>query len=147
MNWQTVESNILDEALSPIEIQKIRMKRQEAVDNGEPDPVGEIVTAVPAEIRSRIAAGGRSRLEGGGCDIPRELRWVAVALVRWRCLVRFALGVTDERRADWDRANKVMDDLSNGAYVLAADGGDSTPHPHYSGRPIRWGPRTRNGVM
>ena len=41
----------------------------------------------------------------------------------------------------------VLDDLSSGAYVLADDGGDSTPRPHYSGRPIRWGPRTRNGVM
>jgi hypothetical protein len=86
-------------------------------------------------------------LRGSGQDIPRELRWVAVALARWRCLVRFSLGVTEERTADWNRANKVLDDLSSGAYVLADDGGDSTPRPHYSGRPIRWGPRTRNGVM
>ena len=120
MDWQPVNESILDEALAPNETQKIRMKRQDAVQQGAPDPEQ---------------------------DIPRELRWVAVALVRWRCLVRFSLGVTEERTADWNRANKVLDDLSSGAYVLADDGGDSTPRPHYSGRPIRWGPRTRNGVM
>ena len=147
MDWQPVNESILDEALAPNETQKIRMKRQDAVQQGAPDPVAEIVTAVPAEIRSRIAAGGRTRLRGSEQDIPRELRWVAVALVRWRCLVRFSLGVTEERTADWNRANKVLDDLSSGAYVLADDGGDSTPRPHYSGRPTRWGPRTRNGVM
>ena len=147
MDWQTVNESIQDEALAPNEVQKVRMKRQDMVQQGAPDPVAEIVTAVPAVISSRSAAGGRTRLRGSGQDIPRELRWVAVALARWRCLVRFSLGVTEERTADWNRANKVLDDLSSGAYVLADAGGASTPRPHYSGSPIRWGPRTRNGVM
>ena len=56
MDWQPVNESILDEALAPNEIQKIRMKRQDAVQQGAPDPVAEIVTAVPAEIRSRIGA-------------------------------------------------------------------------------------------
>ena len=64
MDWQPVNESILDEALAPNETQKIRMKRQDAVQQGAPDPVAEIVTAVPAEIRSRIAAGGRTRLRG-----------------------------------------------------------------------------------
>ena len=48
MDWQTVNESILDEALAPNEVQKVRMKRQDMVQQGAPDPVAEIVTAVPA---------------------------------------------------------------------------------------------------
>ena len=69
MDWQTVNESILDEALAPNEVQKVRMKRQDMVQQGAPDPVAEIVTAVPAEIRSRIAAGRAPAT--ASCNEPR----------------------------------------------------------------------------
>ncbi|WP_343015277.1 hypothetical protein, partial [Akkermansia muciniphila] len=106
-----------------------------------------ILAETAATIRSRIASGGRTRLQGSPDCIPAELMAEAGAIVRYRVLVRFALAMTDERKAEWQHANDVLKELSSGSYVITDDASDKTPSPHYSGRPIRWGMSRHGGVM
>lgn len=141
--WQPITEDIIAEGINPSEQASITAGRASCPQ----DPVAGILSGVAATIRSRIASGGRTRLRGGELDIPAELMPVAAALVRHQLLLRFALSVGDDRRLAYEDANKVLRELSAGQYVITDDNTATTPDPHYSGRPVQWGPRVRRGIM
>ena len=141
--WTPLSETILNQVLNAGELASVTRDRAQV----QPDPIPGILAETAATIRSRIASGGRTRLQGSPDCIPAELMAEAGAIVRYRVLVRFALAMTDERKAEWQHANDVLKELSSGSYVITDDASDKTPSPHYSGRPIRWGMSRHGGVM
>lgn len=142
--WEAITESILPDILNESELAVITGKRTQQSQ----DPVPGILSGVVAEFRARMASGGRTRLQGEDNYLPQELYGHACALIRYRLLTRFALSVSDARQAEWEEANRVLRDLSSGAYVIAGQPDAApTPSPRYSGRPARWGMSRRGGVM
>lgn len=141
--WSPLTEEILPACLDPSELESVTALRAQCMQ----DPVAQVLLGVSTELRTRIASGGRTRLQGGPADIPDALMPAATALVRYRLLTRFALEVSDARKAEWDQANQTLRELSSGAYVITDDRTAPIPAPRYAGRPIRWGPRSRKGIM
>ena len=130
--WNPLTEDVLNQVLNAGELASVTRDRAQV----QPDPIPGILAETAATIRSRIASGCRTRLQGSPDCIPAELMAEAGAIVRYRVLVRFALAMTD-----------VLKELSSGSYVITDDASDKTPSPHYSGRPIRWGMSRHGGVM
>lgn len=141
--WEPLTEDVLNQVLNAGELATVTRDRAQV----QPDPIPGILAETTATIRSRIASGGRTKLQGGADCIPAELMAEAGAIVRYRVLVRFALAMTEERIADWKHANEVLRELSSGSYVIAEDASGKTPSPHYTGRRSRWGMSRRGGVM
>ncbi len=141
--WEPLTEDVLNQVLNAGELASVTRDRAQV----QPDPIPGILAETAATIRSRIASGGRTKLQGGPDCIPGELMAEAGAIVRYRVLVRFALAMTEERVGEWKHANEVLRELSSGSYVIADDASGKTPSPHYSGRPPRWGMSRHGGVM
>lgn len=143
--WEAITESILPDILNESELAVITGKRTQQSN----DPVPGILSGVVAEFRARMASAGRTRLQGEDNYLPQELYGHACALIRYRLLTRFALSVSEARQAEWEEANRVLRDLSSGAYVIVSGQPESapTPGPTYSGRPARWGMSRRGGVM
>jgi len=141
--WEPLTEDVLNQVLNAGELASVTRDRAQV----QPDPIPGILAETAATIRSRIASGGRTKLQGGSDCIPSELMAEAGAIVRYRVLVRFALSMTEERVGEWKHANEVLRELSSGSYVIADDASGKTPSPHYSGRPPRWGMSRHGGVM
>ena len=95
--WTPLTETILNQVLNAGELASVTRDRAQV----QPDPIPGILAETAATIRSRIASGGRTRLQGSPDCIPAELMAEAGAIVRYRVLVRFALAMTDERKAEW----------------------------------------------
>lgn len=141
--WVELTESILTEALQGAELQAVTAKRgAETVDS-----VPGILAGVAAKIRGRIRSGGRTQVQDGELAIPDALWTEATDLVRYQVLLRYALPITESRKIAWQAALKTLDDISSGAYVLTDDGAPKAPGPVWYGRPRRWGPATRRGIM
>lgn len=141
MNWSTLTEDALAEAFNAKEAEAVRRLRTE----GELDPVPGIISAVAARVRSAVLSGGRCRLSGGDNDIPAALRGEAVAILRMRLLCRFSLSVTEERKAESDRAEQRLDDIAKGVLPFAAD--NVAAAPTYHAKPQRWQTPQGGGLM
>lgn len=142
MNWIPLNEDILTSCFNPIELKAVTAKR----DEQEPDPVPVIIGDVAADIRTRLVSSGRVTMKGDETYIPRSLSSIARALIRFELLTTFSLNVTEPRSDLWKQAQKTLEDISSGSYVLT-DESDKTPSPAYRGRPQRFGPNPRGTVM
>ncbi len=142
--WVELNDSILAEAFNGSELAKVTQRRGvEAVD-----PMPSLLEGVASLIRGRIRSGGRTQPQGEATFIPQELWSVATDIVRYRVLLRFALDISEPRKLAWQQAQKTLEDISSGAYVLADEGEGKLPAPHIVSRPAYWGPRAkRGGIM
>lgn len=141
--WQKLTDEVLTEALNGRELAALTAKRQ----SESSDPMPGILAGVAARIRGCIRAGGRVRLRGGEDTIPTALWTVATDLVRYQALLRFALGMTDERKLAYQEALKQLEDVAAGRFVLADEGTPKTPAPAWEGRKRRFGPSSKKGII
>lgn len=118
------------------------------------DPLPDIVSAVVAEVRGRVAANRANRLGPAG-TIPDELLNAALALVRGRLLSRLPVAslMTEDRRAEIKSAEQLLRDVAAGSFVvsLPAEPAPATdipapPRPSWSARPREFSRRQTDGA-
>lgn len=141
--WVDLTEDVLAETLNGAELQAVAARR----GTEQVDPVPGILAGVAAKIRGRIRSGGRTRLQGSDLAIPDALWTEAVDIVRYQLLLRLALNISEPRKIAYQTALKTLDDISSGAYVLTDDDQPKAPGPMWFGRPRRWGPNTRRGII
>lgn len=142
MDWIPLNEDILTSCFNPTELKSVTAKR----DEQDPDPVPVIIGDVAADIRTRLVSSGRVTMKGDETYIPRALSSAARALIRYELLTAFSLNITEPRTKQWEQAQKTLEDISSGSYVLT-DESDKTPSPSYRGRPQRFGPNPRGTIM
>ena len=137
MNWIPLDDTLVAEGLNA--------KEAAAVADAAVDLQG-ICRGLAARIRSCVLAGGRAAL-GGDDDtyIPEALRGEAVAILRLKLLVRFALVVTEERKREAEQAEQRLDAIARGEYPLPED--SVAASPTYHGRPQRWASPKHGGII
>lgn len=141
MKWIQVDAALIAEAFNHKEAAAIQQGR----DMEPTDPVPGILAGVAARIRAAVLACGRVRLRGDESCIPQALRGEAVAILRFKLLVRFSLAVTEERKSEAAAAEERLDAIARGDYPLAED--IISTRPTYHGRPHRWSSPHKGGVM
>lgn len=141
--WQKLTDEVLTEALNSHELSVLTAKRK----GEQTDPVPGILAGVAARIRGCIRAGGRVRLHVGEDFIPSALWTIATDIVRYQVLLRFALGMTDERKLAYQEALKTLEDVATGRFVLADDSTPKSPSPAWQGRKRRFGPSAKKGII
>lgn len=84
------------------------------------DPLPDIVSAMVAEVRGRVAANRANRLGPAG-TIPDELLNAALALIRGRLLSRLPVAalMTEERRAEIKSAEQLLRDVAAGSFIVS----------------------------
>ena len=75
--WTPLTETILNQVLNAGELASVTRDRAQV----QPDPIPGILAETAATIRSRIASGGRTRLQGSPDCIPAELMAEAGAIV------------------------------------------------------------------
>ena len=80
--WAPLTEDVLNQVLNAGELASVTRDRAQV----QPDPIPGILAETAATIRSRIASGGRTRLQGGPDCIPAELMAEAGAIIRYRVL-------------------------------------------------------------
>lgn len=141
MRWETLTEDALAEAFNDRELEAVVRLRTDAAT----DPVPGIIAGVAARVRSAVLSGGRCRLSGGDGDIPAALRGEAVAILRLRLLLRFALSVTEERKDEAVRAEQRLDEIAKGTLPFASD--TVAAAPTYHAKPQRWKTPPHGGIM
>lgn len=141
--WIALGPDALVDALNPAEMEALAPYRGADAQ----DPVPGIARGIAARIRSAVAAGGRLGVPGGmgESSIPLALYNEACAILRLKLLVRYALAVTAERKAEADAAEARIDAVAKGEIPLA--GGPVATAPTYHARPKRWGFSQTGGIM
>lgn len=137
MNWIPLNDTLVAEGLNA---------KEAAVVMESAEELPGICRGLAARIRSCVLAGGRAVL--GGEDetyIPEALRGEAVAILRLRLLVRFALVVTEERKREAELAEQRLDTIARGEYPLPED--TVAASPTYHGRPQRWASPKHGGII
>jgi hypothetical protein len=115
MSWISISEEHLAERLSAPEINAAK-----TVALGGGDPIPEVLAAVVAEVRGRVAAHPRNRLGAEG-TIPEELRAAALAIARWRVLSRLP-GIRmlqdDARRLEYTDALALLSAVARGDFAI-----------------------------
>lgn len=145
MMWIACDRELLSEALNG----KERAAVESARAKDDSDFVPGICAGLAARIRAAVLANGRSKLRGGKGDIPNALRNEATAILRLKVLIRYALAVTEERKAEAREAEARIDAIAKGElpFIDEEDSDQSAPPPTYHARPRRWDSPHRGGVM
>lgn len=142
MTWVPLDETLIAEAFDKREAAAVLAGRTAAAA----DPVPGIMAGLAARIRAAVAACGRVRMRGRDeTYIPLALRGEAVAILRLKLLVRFALVVTDERKREAETAEERLNAIARGEIPLADD--VISARPTYHGRPHRWRSPWKGGLM
>lgn len=139
MEWIKLDASLIAEGLNEKEAAHLLQLRSGT------DPVPGICAGLAARIRAAVAAGGRCHLQGGADFIPAALRGEAVALLVVKLLVRYAINISDPRKAEAERAEERLDAIAKGELPFADDAVMAAPT--YEGRPQRWCQPGMGGVM
>ena len=143
--WIPCDSSLLTEALNAKERAAVEAIRA----NEETDFLLGICAGIAARIRAAVLANGRAKLQGAAGFIPQALRNEAVAILRLKTLTRYALAVSEERKAEAREAEERLDAIAKGELPFldeeAAD--QSAPAPTYKARPSRWNSPASGGIM
>lgn len=139
--WIALGPAALVDALNPTETDALAPYRGAEAQ----DPVPGIARGITARIRSAVAAGGRLACPPQEDLIPAALYNEACAILRLKLLVRYALAVTAERKAEADAAEARIDAVAKGEIPLA--GGPVATAPTYHARPKNWGFSQSGGIL
>lgn len=145
--WIQLGPAALVDTLNPAELEALAPYRGAEAQ----DPVPGIARGIAARIRSAVAAGGRLPLPDSAgdpaadCRIPAALYNEACAILRLKLLLRYALAVTQERKAEADAAEQRIDAVAKGEIPLAS--GPVATAPTYHARPPRWGFSRQGGIL
>lgn len=142
MEWTTCDAALLTEAFNGTELAKVVQARSQ----DEADPVPGICAGIAARCREAAAASGRVSLAGKAADtIPTALRGEAVALLRYKLLVRYDLSVTEDRRREAEAAEARLDAVARGEVPMVE--GTAQSKPTFHGRPQRWNSPKHGGII
>lgn len=101
-----------------------------AVSKGEALPfVQDTLGDITAIVREAVAANKANRLSADCALIPRSLRPAALDIAAVRLLKRFALAVTDERKAAADAAYQRLDAVRKAECPVLDESGQIPPAP------------------
>lgn len=141
--WIALGADALNDALNPTELAALSPVRGKEAQ----DPVPGIARGITARIRSAVAAGGRTCPPAGTDEsyIPAALYNEACAILRLKLLLRYALTVTPERKAEAEAAEARIDAVAKGEIPLA--GGPVASAPTYEARRKNWGFTHHGGIM
>lgn len=90
--------------------------------------VQETLCDITAIVREAVAANKANRLPGGN-TIPRSLRPAALDIAAVRLLKRFALSVTEERKAAADAAYQRLDAVRKAEFPVLDESGQIPAAP------------------
>lgn len=138
--WIALDSTHLTQGLSGPEISALRTMQ---LDQGQTDPVPEVLLRTTYEVRGYIAA-NHGQTVGEVGKIPEELLSAAIAIARWRLLGRLPVKTfaTESRRKEYEDAVALLRDVAAGKFAIsvAIDPAEEQPRPPAQGA---WGSGTK----
>jgi len=108
MAWIELTESLLEDRLTADELSALKTVSV----SGSATPLADVVSGVTNEIRGYCSAGGYPR--GAGATIPDELLEAAVAISRYRLIVRLPaqkMLMTEDRRTEKNDAIQMLRDL------------------------------------
>lgn len=111
MSWTTITENDVLAGLNASESSAYRTK---LLGDGQLDPLLEITDQVVAEIRDAVRSNPDNILSASADQVPGSAKYHAVAIIRYRLITRLAGVPNESRRAEWDRANRWLDQVAQG---------------------------------
>lgn len=93
--------------------------------SGQADPVAELISQTVDEVRGYIAACSRNTLEEGQ-KVPSKLKSATLALIVYRINTRLPIAVTQERRDENERADRLMREVAACRFAIEEPTVEST---------------------
>lgn len=118
--------------------------------SGQADPVAELISQTVDEVRGYIAACSRNTLEAGQ-KVPSKLKSATLALIVYRINTRLPIAVTQERRDENERADRLMREVAACRFAIeepttASDESISSSGPRITPRTRTFDRDSQNGI-
>lgn len=150
MAWRAITD---DDLFSGMNVNEITAVRTKALNDGQSDPIPEVVDQVTKDIREAIRSCKDNRLAPTATHIPAAAILHAVPIIRHRLGTRFAglIKSGDDRLEEYRRANKYLDMVASCARAVERWGADeSSPAPqvgpYISARSRRFRRHDQDGI-
>src|ERR1051325_10661876 len=120
MAWLPITSDDVKTRLSSEEVELLQTA---ATDEGQADPLPEVINQVTDECRGYIAAKAGNTLGPAG-TLPPQTRSAAISMIVWRLAGRLAIGKAGEmmrspsRQQDYQDAISMLKDIAKGSMAV-----------------------------
>ncbi len=121
MGWRKVTETDLTSALSRAEVEAYR-----AGSDIDSDPVEASIADVVAQVRGYIRTGGAAVLDPDESTLPASLVRPAMNYLRYEILTRMDIVPNDARKAAWEKAQELFEQIRKGEYVPESHGAAET---------------------
>lgn len=149
MSWITLTPADLRAAFYAGEIVALKITAPTAAQlaAGLVDPLASYAGEVTALVRGKVA-GAKSNTLGPAGTIPDSLKRAACTIARNAILSDKHQALTDERKEEAKRMEKLLDDVATGTFGIqdAVSGAVAAPTPRMIGKFNPYDDRSQNGI-
>lgn len=149
MPWITLTPDNLRGAFYAAEVINLKLAAPTAAQlaAGAVDPLASYVVEITALVRGKVA-GAKSNTLGPAGTIPDSLKRAACTIARNAILSDKHQALTDERKEEAKRMEKLLNDVADGTFGIqdAVSGAVAAPTPRMRGKFNPYDLRSQNGV-